>query len=337
MVGTLSFADSPSLSGEPPAAFDRFYFNLHGESRSDPFLVLGGGLYPPAQVVDAYVCVVTEEVQRSLRLSDSLHEGERDQVGPLRWQIIEPMRAWRLRLGPNPIGLEFDVTWTARTSAYEIQPYEVVDESGSSWHAHYYQSGVYEGRLAIDGVEAGVSGWYGTRDRSRGHRRVRDRLGMHQWVQMQFEDHCIGFLFNEDRFGRTTHCDGAVMHTDGRNEVIADVTHDLVFGEDLELHGGRLNLRFVDGSERKIDVVSTGRGIYMSGGGYGGFHGQPQGANHVEHDHWPLDGTRSPRTLDYPLVDALCEYRDGNAVGQGIFEYGITRSTSYSYRPTIRE
>ena len=27
------------------------------------------------------------------------------------WQVVEPMKTWHLTLGPNPTGLELDLTW----------------------------------------------------------------------------------------------------------------------------------------------------------------------------------------------------------------------------------
>ena len=67
----------------------------------------------PGTPFDGFVLLVTETEQRNLRFSTELHATVGDSAGPLEWCVVEPMRTWRATLAPNPIGLEFDVTWYA--------------------------------------------------------------------------------------------------------------------------------------------------------------------------------------------------------------------------------
>lgn len=332
-MGELTFSDRMLESPAAAPGFDRFYFDLHGPAR-EPFVVLGAGVYPPAGIVDAYVLAAVDGVQRNLRVSDRLDSARPGAVGPLRWEVLEPMDAWRLRLEPNPSGIELDVTWRARAAAYATR-YRVVDERGGSDHGHFFQSGRYDGALHVDGDTLDAGGWTGQRDRSHGHRRVRDRLGLHLWVQAQFPHESIGVLSNFDRAGSATHCDGAVMAEDGTVQPVVAMHHALAFAEDLELRSGRLELELADGSTRRLDVESTGRGLYMAGGGHGGGHGMDRGSDHVEHERWPLDGSRGPRDLPVSLTQALARFREGRAEGRGIFEYAVTRSPAFRYAPTL--
>ena len=73
-------------------------------------------------------------------------------------------------------------------------------------------------------------------------------------------------------------------------------------------------------------------GGFLSGGGYGGWHGK-----HLEpvteHERWDLDGSVTPKALDTPLTDRPATFRSGDTVGTGVFEFAHTRSTSYVYEP----
>ncbi len=95
------------------------------------------------------------------------------------------------------------------------------------------------------------------------------------------------------------------------------------------------SVEFADGSSRQAEFRSTGRGIYMQGGGYDGWHGQDHGASGIEHERWPLDGSRNPRELSLGITDALCDFDVDGELGQGVVEYALTRSPSYRYRPNL--
>ena len=315
-------------------AFDRVYFNLHGSARDQGYFVLGIGTYPPAATTDAYLCYVAggENAQRNLRLSTVLEPAAGGVIGPLHWQCIEPHELWRLQLGANPAGVEFDLRWHARSAVIEIPEYSTADQFGSSHYVHIFQSGTYEGFVSVDGKVSRVDGWHGQRDRSKGQRRIRDRLGLHLWVQAQFRDECIGFLYNEDRQGKIAHFEGASMRGDRTLRRLTSLTHDLRFNDDMELVGGAFQLAFADGERRELSVVSTGPGILMQGGGYNGWHGVARGRDHIESERWSFDGSRTPRNLEIGITDALCLFTCGSEKGTGISEYALSRSPSYRYR-----
>lgn len=292
---------------------------------------MGAGVYPQVGLVDGYLCAVVGEQQRNLRASDAIHARS---VGPIAWEVLEPQRSWRLAVGPNPTGVELDVVWTARAGVHEVEHYRV---AGASDYSHYFQSGRYAGQIVIDGRPATAEGWLGQRDRSRGYRGVRDRLGLHLWIQAQCEDECIGFLYNEDREGRPVHLDGAIMREDGRVVTISAVRHSLEFSDDFELRSGRFEIGLADGSVRDLTMASTGPGLYMAGAGYDGWHGVDHGPACVESDRWALDGTRNPRNLGIGFTDALCTFRSGPLLGTGIAEYALTRSSQYVYAATTTQ
>ncbi|MGE4425729.1 MAG: hypothetical protein AB7G37_04670 [Solirubrobacteraceae bacterium] len=337
---TLS-ADDDLLVGDAPDEqadrfFDRFYFNLHGPEPL-PLVMIGAGVYPGTGVVDGYVIRMAPGVQHNARFSTLADELPADAVGPLSWEVIEPLRTWRIVLGPNPTGTELDVVWRARTNPWETERVVIDDgRGGLSDFGHFFQSGSYEGELRIDGVRHDVTGWLGQRDRSRGVRLVSAGGGLHMWVQAQFEDAAVAVLWDEDRAGATTQIDGAVLGTDGTDDPIVAGRHDLEFDADLDFVRGTIELDTESGRTVRLDADGTTGGGFLSGGGYGGWHGKRHGVDVVEHEAWTLGSSVTPRTLDTPLTDRPASFvRDGAVQGAGIFEFAVTRSPSYTYRSTL--
>jgi hypothetical protein len=316
--------DTPDL---PERFFDRFVFNLHPRDATAPSILFGHGIYPPKDTVDGFVVLVTETEQRNVRYSTELSATDWSSAGPFSYEVVEPMKTWHVAMGPNQTGVEFDLTWRARTPAWygEI----AVREGGEVTAAfdHLFQSGFYDGTLQIDG-------WYGQRDRSRGVRTMSGGQGLHIWYQAQFADRSVGFILVEDRQHRRRFLEGAVMHVDGKLDTIVDVGHDLTFDENLDLVSGRVEVATEGGAKYVIDTDARAGGGYMAGAGYGGHHGRPLGRDHIEHDVYPLDGSVSPRTVDTSLTDRLAKFTWDGQPGLGIFEFALTRSSSYTYEPT---
>lgn len=323
---------SPDL---PERFFDRFVFNLHPTDSVTPSVVFGFGIYPPRDVVDGFAILVTETEQRNVRYSTELTATAGDGAGPFRFEVVEPNQTWHLTLGPNPTGMEFDVTWRARTPAWFGDVAVNNDNGIPSSFEHLVQSGLYEGTLTIDGETHDVAGWYGQRDRSRGVRNMSGGQGLHLWYQAQFPDRSVGFLYVEDREQGPILLEGSVMHTSGELDDVTGVKHDLTFDEGLDLRSGTVEVTTASGAVYRIDADATSRGAYMSGGWYGGQHGRAMGRDYEEHDVYPFDGTVSPKTVDSALTDRLAKFTwDGND-GYGIFEFAHSRSSKYSYRPTL--
>jgi hypothetical protein len=319
----------------PERFFDRFVFNLHPRHASTPSVIFGFGTYPAKDTVDGFVVLTNDTEQRNLRYSTERSATDGSGGGPFTFEVTEPNQTWRLRLAPNPIGVEFDLNWHARTPAWfgEIAVQNTHAETSS--FDHLFQSGCYQGTLTIDGRSQSVDGWYGQRDRSRGVRTMSGGQGLHIWYQAQFPDRSIGFLLVETRGHQRLLLKGAVMHVDGELDPITDVRHDLAFDESLDLRSGTVEVSTLGGRRYTVDADATAGGGYMAGAGYGGHHGVPAGRDHIESDSYPLDGSVTPRTLNSALTDRLAEFHWGSQTGRGIFEFALTRSSSYRYQPTL--
>lgn len=319
----------------PEKFFDRFVVNLHPRAALAPSVIVGCGLHPVKDTVDGFAIVSTATEQRNVRFYTALSATDWSSCGPLRWEVVEPNRTWRLTLTDNPTGMTFDVTWSARTPAW-WGDVEVANANGQvTSFAHLFQSGCCQGTLSLDGVTQQIDGWYSQRDRSRGLRTMAGGQGLHIWYQAQFDDRSIGFLLVERRDQSRILLEGAVMHTDGTLDEIVDVRHDLEVSPDLDLVAGRVLVTTASGTEYDVSAVARAGGGYMAGGGYGGHHGDDRGVDHVESDTYPLDGSVTARTLDSSLTDRLCSFEWDGRPGTGIFEYALSRSSSYAYRPTL--
>lgn len=339
----LAFSDplvSALPAGSSPDFFDRFYFNLHG-AEPTPFLMVGGGVYPGRAVVDAYVIAVHEKAQRNLRLSTEYLGAPPNGVGPLTWRTVEPMTSWQLQLGPNPIGIEFDLVWTARSEAWRTDDVHLDDgKGGLSSFAHLFQPGTYEGTLTIDDQQHDVQGWLGQRDRSRGVRVMGGgAVALHLWVQAQLPDRTVSFSYDENREHEIISCDGAVLGTDGSVDPISAVRHAVAFDEGLDVTEAEVEVTTRSGERLRLLVDASAGGGFLVGGGYGsGGHGTPRGRDWSEHDTYPLDGSVRPRDLVLAITDRPARFRSSDGeIGSGVFEFAHSRSARYQYRPSLSD
>jgi len=318
----------------PVGYFDRFYFNMHGEDRRT-LLLFGGGLYPPAGVADGWAIAIQDGEQTNLRFSDRLDELPTNSIGPLSWGVLAPS-TWHLALAPNASGIEIDAVFTGRLDPYHYSPLVFGDGAGGQTDFdHAVQSGTWEGHFVLHGVKEDVSGYWGQRDRSRGVRLVHAKQGMHLWVQPQFHDGQISVMYDEDRHGAVTLCEGAVIASDGTKDAITAVRHRLDVDDALEVSTAHLEIETAAGRHISMDVDMPRHEVaYFAGGGYDGRHGKFVGRDHIATERWPLDGTLGPRSLGTPLSERLASFATGDHEGVGIFETAFSRSSSYTYRPT---
>src|SRR5260370_41835373 len=175
-----------AATGLPEGFFDRLMFNMHPLDDTAPCVIVGFGLYPGKDVADGYAVLTTGKDQRNVRFSTELNATDGHAAGPFSFRVLEPNASWRLRLGPNPTGMQFDVAWRAR-APYWVSHVQVDNESGvPTTFEHLVQSGRYKGVLTIDGGQRSVDGWYGQRHRSRGVRPMAGGQGLHICSPPQF-------------------------------------------------------------------------------------------------------------------------------------------------------
>ncbi len=194
--------------------YDRYFFNGY-LPEGEVFFGGAMGLYPNRQVIDAAFSIVHGGRQKNLHVS-GLAPLDRaiTAVGPIRVEVIEPMKRLRMVVEGGEHGVEADVTFDARAVA-------IAEERQTRNHGgiqimdvtRFTQNGTWEGWVAIDGVRIELDPRVarGTRDRSWGIRGVGEPQGgiptsrMPQvywlWGPCNFDDECTYIAIFDDAEG----------------------------------------------------------------------------------------------------------------------------------------
>ncbi len=321
--------------------YDRYYFNLHGCS-DELFMVMGLGQYPNLATQDAFAVVRRGREHRVLRASRELGDRMDTSVGPFRVEIIEPLRSLRLVAEDNDLGLSFDLTWEGSITAFE-EPRQYIRRHGRVLFdsIRFAQTGFWTGSLTIDGDEIAVTPdrWWGTRDRSWGIRPVGEAepagirgdstqmSGMWNYAPMQFDDHSIIYIVNEEADGSRPLEEGVRIWRDPDREPEwlgrPDHDHTLEPGTRF-VTSSVLSFPEAPGGGFSVDVTPMTHCYFMVGTGYG-----------IDADwrHGMYQGPLVVQGLELDMVDdaermfggvdnaARFEIRETGQVGYGLHEY----------------
>ena len=331
--------------------YDRYYFNLHPSS-GEYFAIFGLGQYPNLGATDAYLVVTTGDDHLVVRASKPLTDRSDISVGPIRVEVIEPLRKLRVIVEPaRPADsrLAMDVTWTAPIDPFE-EPRQYLRARGTVMFntQRFAQLGRWEGTLTVDGTDIAVTPDVcgGARDRSWGVRPVGEKqpdgirqtistlAGMWNYMPADFGDHWVIYLCHEEPDGNRTMQTGMRVWTDperprdflGRPEW----THDTISGTRL-LSGSHITFGDAPGGPITIDVEPLCTNFLSIGAGYGvepdWRHGMWQGEDLVEQA--PSYKVSEIRGLgQYGVVDSVARftYDDpgrGPQEGYGLYEHGF--------------
>ena len=95
-------------------AYERMWFTSH-DTTGDLLVVAGMGIYPNLGTAEAFAIVNVRGQHTTVRAHRKLGLNRMDMtVGPLRFEMVEPFRQWRLTLDENEFGTAFDLSWFAR-------------------------------------------------------------------------------------------------------------------------------------------------------------------------------------------------------------------------------
>jgi hypothetical protein len=270
-------------------------------------VAFGLGKYINRNVMDGFAGVSRGTEQWTVRSSRRLSpEFEQNEVGPIHYDIVEPLRRMRYRLAASdivPISFDVEIEGVAPPAVEERETH--VSRSRARIDAdimRFHQSGVARGWVEVEGTHHEIDDrrWVGARDRSWGVRygvglppedieaqpMPADTSGMFVWmpVTMTRTDGRPFTLFvYYQRFSgpgwSTGSARGAMELPDGRAKAFTDVVPDLRFRDDnRRLLGGTMRGVLSDGTEHRyrIEPVSE-TGFHLGTGLYGGFDGHYQG------------------------------------------------------------
>ena len=214
--------------------YDRYYFNCHSSS-DELFCVFGMGVYPNLGTQDAFLTVRIGDDHHVVRANQALKDRHQQSIGPFRIEVLEPL--WKLRFVLDPADFELngpniscDLTWTGSNPVWH-EPRHYSRKHGRVVFdtSRFAQNGRWEGTLSVEGVDFTVTPdrWWGSRDRSWGIRPIGEpeppgiqtepvMTGMWNYVPMQFDDHSIFIIIQEEGDGRRV-MDDAVRVKHGRH------------------------------------------------------------------------------------------------------------------------
>lgn len=198
--------------------YDRYFFNGYDREGS-LFFALAMGRYPNRSVLDASFSVVDGGVQRSVHASGRAPLDPIDtSCGPIRIEVVEPLRVLRVVVDDAEHGIGCDLTWHARTLAVEEDHFHRM--SGTRVVMDYTrltQFGTWQGwvRTGDREVQVAAEAFLGSRDRSWGIRGVGEPEGgapgstlpqfFWLWSPLNFDDGAAHFDVNEDARGDRWH------------------------------------------------------------------------------------------------------------------------------------
>lgn len=283
----------------------------------DGSLQIGFGLgkYTNRNVMDGYAALSRGKEQLTVRVSRALAtDPEHTVIGPVSYEVVEPLRKVRFRLDANPCQpIAFDWLFEAvvppflEERTHLRQQFRVMSEL-----VRYHQTGTARGWIELDGTrhEMTPDTWVSTRDHSWG---VRYDVGappmdveprptippgvgfMMIWcpVLMERPDgthyamHLHFTRYAAPGFQQKM-VTARIEYPDGTEQAIADIDPHLQFNaSNRRLEGGSLSCTMADGSTRTLEIEVLGdTGIHLGAGLYFGFdghhHGEWRGESHIE-------------------------------------------------------
>jgi hypothetical protein len=320
--------------------YDRYYFNIHPSS-GEWFAIFGMGQYPNLGVTDAFVDVRIGEEQHIVRASSPLRDRADTSVGPLRVEVLEPLRRLRVVVEEAGHSVGLDATWDGQGPAVEEPRQFLRSEERVVFDTlRLAQTGRWSGTLEVAGNRYALdpARCWGSRDRSWGVRPVGEPepdgirrgvnvlAGMWNYFPMQFADHSIFYICHERDDGTRPLVQAERVWADASRapERLGPVHHE------HELRPGtrmlaRSRLRFPEAA-LEVECVPLLASYLSVGTGYGldsdWRHGMYQGPETVVQG-VVLKVGDIEGIGQYGVVDQVARFSYDGQVGYGLYEHGF--------------
>ncbi len=323
-------------------------------ARIDGSMQIGFGLgkYQNRGILDGFGGISRGREQWTVRGSRELRSApEHTGVGPLHYEVINPLNRVRVRLEENDVlPISFDVEIAGVTPPFFEDRNLVRNRQSQRIDINvirYHQGGWASGTVTVDGKthEVRPDEWFGFRDHSWG---VRHGIGLpstdliqgppvvaHSTVRNGMKWTPSFFKRPDDSYYETAvflaegewgYASGYINGSDGNQDRVRSIEPQIRYDPRTRfVRGGELHLTMDSGEKRVIEVETLGdSGFFLKTAGYGQWkghvHGTWKGALH-------LDGEYIPDCWDDEHLRSLGQFRDtpirvreGDAVGYGIME-----------------
>ncbi|MHB1924538.1 MAG: hypothetical protein ACYCSJ_07600 [Acidimicrobiales bacterium] len=339
-----------AVSMRQPATSDRNFYDrciMHCFSPDGSVLLMTGvGIYPNLGVMDAYATIRRGPTQISVRASDPLGPDRLAQVvGPIRIEVVEPLRRLRAICDAPERGLAFDLSYEATTEALE-EPLHVMRSGGRVIleGRRFVQLGTWQGSISMEGEDMTVTAghWLGDRDRSWGIRPVGEAEPTGR--PLRHPDAGIWWVWAPLHLPTSGLMVVAQEEMDGHRSLNQAVRFGTLAsgGGEQQLGWPRFQIRYRPGTRHpdRVSVQMTGadgtpveaqivpvNGISLNiGCGYGAdpewTHGQWKGEGWVDSSRYDLSDPDVVARSAFSLIDHVATVRIGDEEGMGIFEHG---------------
>lgn len=327
--------------------YDRTWFNGYAKD-SSYYFGLGMAIYPHRQVLDAAFSVVRPGGLQHCFYGSRRAPSERTDmsVGPMRIEVIEPMRRSRVILDDNNSGIACDLTFSGRSACIQEQRQVLWDGPRRMMDAtRFDQFGAWEGVIHTPegDIKVNPDECNATKDRSWGIRGVgepesggapKDFRGFFfLWAPLFWEDHITHAIFFDGMRGEPLIREGLTAPLykaetdipgveDGLVEHMATAVHRVEYHPNTRLaKRAEIDLIDLDGNTRTITLEPTLR-FQFKGLGYGhpkwrqgNWHGELV-TGHESFDPAELD-LLQPENVH---VQQVVKASDGERTGLGVLE-----------------
>lgn len=321
-----------------PNHYDRYWFN--GYDRDGRFFLGAAmGHYPNRGVVDAAFSVVHDGVQHSVFASGRMPADRATRVGPVRVDVVEPLKTIRVVVDEGDHGIGADLTFRHRTEAVEEPRQRLTRHNVTIGdYTRLTQWGSWEGRVDLPGgesIDVRPESTPATRDRSWGVRPIGAQVATNfapempqlfwLWAPLHFDDHCTHLALFEHADGDRWLEQALIVPLAGSGEP------EHLGRSEVELHwmpgtreiqSARITPHRRDGSalpaidfERVLTFRMRGIGYLHPTFGHGTSHGELEVASESI-----KVGDFAPLDLSSVHVQTLCRVRCGDRSGVGVLE-----------------
>ena len=264
--------------------FDRSIYGIYAPDHSG-HIVTSIGVYKNNDVLDGFVMgQINRETQFNQRYSRRLStDYERPGLGPLQFDVIEPMKRHRIWLAKGDHPVSFDLEWNAVLPPHlEARHHERHHGRLVRDYTCFDQFATASGWIEMAGERFEVRNWFSWRDHAWGVRpgvggfetNTGGGLSAHGYFAIYFwflTDEAGGFIqLQEDSEGRRKALIGSVDSRVGdRSAKVVDFSHDIVFEPGTRIYRtAHFSFTTEDGKKWNADIEALGRGWVFKGSGY---------------------------------------------------------------------